>query len=484
MVTSIGPRRLASLVGEFDRHPAYAGLAASLRLLIGDGRIPHGTRLPSERELTDPLGVSRTTVTRAYAELRERGYVVARQGSGTFTRIPGGPARAPDRVLTPRRKDAAGVDLSCAASAAVPGLMPAVESAVAELPAYLAGHGYYPAGLPELQARIAEHYASRGLPTSPEQVMVTPGALAAAAVVAGALVARGDRVLVESPGYPNSERSFAASGARVVTSRVDEAGWDLDALTAAMRRSRPRVASLVVDFHNPTGHLMSDAERERVAVAAARSGTTLLADECHCLLALDDVPAVRPLAAHAESAGAEAVSVGGASKSFWGGLRVGWLRAPERLMPRLTEARLTLDLGVPLLEQLVLARVLRDPLPLLAAQRQRLREQRDALAAALTEQVPTWTFRPPEGGLTLWCRLPEPLAAELAMQAGARGVHVVPGPVFAAEGGLASYVRIPYTRPVEELRHAVDVLAEAWAVTLMAQEAGGGPRPGPRPMVA
>ena len=69
--------------------------------LIGDGRISLGTRLPSERELTDALGVSRTTVTRAYAALRDAGYAEARQGSGTFTRVPGGRSRAHDRALMP-----------------------------------------------------------------------------------------------------------------------------------------------------------------------------------------------------------------------------------------------------------------------------------------------------------------------------------------------------------------------------------------------
>ena len=60
--------------------------------------------LGGERELTDALGVSRTTVTRAYAQLRESGYAVARQGAGTFTRVPGGRARTRDRALTPDQR--------------------------------------------------------------------------------------------------------------------------------------------------------------------------------------------------------------------------------------------------------------------------------------------------------------------------------------------------------------------------------------------
>src|SRR3546814_4036748 len=100
MSRNVSAARVATLVGDFDRSPAYTGLADALRLLIAEGRIPHDTRLPSERDLTNAIRVSRTTVTKAYAELRDKGYAVPRHSSGTFTRIPGGPSRAPERNLT------------------------------------------------------------------------------------------------------------------------------------------------------------------------------------------------------------------------------------------------------------------------------------------------------------------------------------------------------------------------------------------------
>src|SRR3954447_8741442 len=120
MSSQIGATRAATLVGDFDRSPAYAGLAEALVLLIGDGRIALGTRLPSERELTEALGVSRTTVTRAYAALADAGYAEARRGAGTFTRVPGGRTRAYDRALLPRPGGGEAIDLSCAAASGPP----------------------------------------------------------------------------------------------------------------------------------------------------------------------------------------------------------------------------------------------------------------------------------------------------------------------------------------------------------------------------
>ena len=263
----ISAQRVATLAADFPRSPAYLGLAESLRVLIGDGRIGLGVRLPSERDLTGALDVSRTTVTRAYEVLRESGYAEARRGSGTFTTVPGGQRRAHDRALLPGIGGEDVIDLNCAAHSAPPGLVEAYQRATEALPAYLSGPGYFPLGVPALQARIAAAYDARGVPTVPEQIMVTAGALAAASVVAQAFTASGDRVVVESPTYPNATQAVRHAGARLVPAVVDPDGWDLDALGATLRQSSPKLAYLIPDFQNPTGHLMPEAQREELAVA-------------------------------------------------------------------------------------------------------------------------------------------------------------------------------------------------------------------------
>jgi DNA-binding transcriptional MocR family regulator len=459
----ISSSRVANLVEGFHRSPAYAGLAEALRVLIGDGRITLDTRLPSERDLAEALGVSRTTATRAYALVVEQGYAEARRGAGTFTRLPGRRAQTRaqtlDRVLLPGPDDADALDLNCAAPSSPPGLARAYEDAAAELPAYFSGHGYFPAGLPRLQQAIAASYETRGLPTSPDQILVTAGALSATAIAAQALTGPGDRVLVESPGYPNATLAIKSAGARLVPSAVDPDGWDLDAVVATVRAAAPRVAYVIPDFHNPTGALMGDEDRERYAAALRQTRTVAVVDESHVLLALEGQQMPRPFAAYADGA----ISVGSSSKAFWGGLRLGWLRAPAALLERVTRARLGLDLGSPVLEQLVLAHLLEDPTAVLESRRAGLREQRDALAAAVRERLPDWRFRLPEGGLALWCELPESLGTCVTTDAERRGVIVAPGPVFAPEGGLDRFVRIPFTRPVADLERAVDVLADAWA---------------------
>ena len=110
---------------------------------------------------------------------------------------------------------------------------------------------------------------------------------------------------------------------------------------------------------------------------------------------------------------ADAFTIGSASKLCWGGLRVGWIRAPREHIERLIATRVQMDLGSSLFDQLVVAEML-DAHGALAARRAQMRERRDTLAQALREHLPDWRFRLPEGGLSLWVRMPHGSATQLA----------------------------------------------------------------------
>ena len=91
---------------------------------------------------------------------------------------------------------------------------------------------------------------------------------------------------MDTPGYPNAAERFRSAGARLATAEVDPDRWDLDAAAARVRQVSPRLAYLIPDFHNPTGLLMSDAERERYAAQLRRAHVTAIVDESHQMLAL------------------------------------------------------------------------------------------------------------------------------------------------------------------------------------------------------
>ncbi|GAA2776094.1 PLP-dependent aminotransferase family protein [Nonomuraea dietziae] len=420
-------------------------------------------RLPAERELAAALDVSRATVTAVYDLLRESGFARSRQGSGTWTALPEG--RAPSGVSRLLGSRDSAIDLARAAPA-LPGavLADALAQVGPELVEQAGSPGYHPYGLPELRAAVAERFTLRGLATVPEQILVTSGAQHALTLVLGLLCRAGDRVVVESPSYPNALEAMRRARLRAVSVPVGDGGWDVEIVESTLGQVVPQLAYLIPDFHNPTGCLMPEGERGRVLRAAQRCGAWLVVDETLAELALDGA-APSPFACHAPSGGSgQVITIGSMSKTHWGGLRIGWLRAPSQLVTELAGQRVATDMGGSVLDQLLALVLLGRGGELLPSRLERLREQRAALVAALGEHVPQWSWRVPAGGLSLWVDLGEPVASALAERALDYGVRIEGGAYFAADPGVFEQrLRIPYTVPADVLGEAVRRLAAAVA---------------------
>jgi DNA-binding transcriptional MocR family regulator len=447
-------RQLGSWRAETHGEAAYRQLARALRLLILDGRLGLGVRLPGERELAQALGLSRTTLAGAYNQLRDEGYLVSRQGSGSVTRIPGGRNAPPESLEADSGEDP--IDWTAAALPAPENIWHAYEDALHQLPAWLPGIGYEAMGIPRLRQAIADDYARRGCPTRPEQIMVTSGAASGFALLLRLLAGPGDRIVVDHPTYHNALAAMRRTNCVPVPVGLPETGWDMEAFHAAMRQTGPRLAYVIADFHNPTGRCMDAAARAALVAVAERTRTPLVIDETMADIGIDgDAPP--PVAAH-DRAGTTVVSIGSASKRFWGGLRIGWIRADEQMIAALARIRVTLDLATPVMEQLATATLLRsdagvDP------RRALLRDRRDHLLSLLGRHLPHWHVPSPPGGLSLWAEMPRPEASALAAMAQGEGLRIVPGPRFGMDGAFERYVRLPFTLPQDRLDIAVERLA-------------------------
>ena len=242
-IISIGARRLATLLPALQLAPGplYLALADSITALVRDGRLAPDTRLPSERELATELQLSRATVTAAYDQLRERGLLASRTGAGSFVTIPATAVRrgrqiSPIGWARPVLEAGESIDLTCAAMPAPDGVLErAFAAAAPRLTALASGAGYDPMGLPELRAAIAERFTARGVATSPDQILITSGALHAFDLLLRVLTGPGDRVLTELPSYPGALDAIRTNGARVVpTSLARSGGWDVAAMQAAL----------------------------------------------------------------------------------------------------------------------------------------------------------------------------------------------------------------------------------------------------------
>jgi DNA-binding transcriptional MocR family regulator len=445
--------RLAELLGDWRQGgPAHERLAATVRSLILDGRIALQSRLPPERALAGAVGCSRATVTFAYNRLREEGYIESRQGAGSWVALPGGHRAATDTLLP-----GVGLEMRIAALPAPPALDDIARTAVGDLPRWLDHHGYDPLGLPPLREAIAARYTARGLPTRPEQIIVTNGALQAIDLTVRTVLRRGQKVLVEIPSYPAALDALRAADARPVAVPVAASGWDLGMLQAVAREQEPALAYLIPDHHNPTGAVMDTPSRRRALHELDRAGSHVVIDETFSELWLDG-PATAP---PAPVASAHTVVVGSLSKAVWGGLRIGWARAEPTLIRRLATARATTDLASPVLEQIIATHVLREMDAIMDERRALVRVRRAALADALAAGLPEWSFSMPTGGLFIWAELPGAISTSLAVRAAEHGLQITPGPRFGEAGLLERFVRLPFALAPEQLERAVAILARS-----------------------
>ncbi|MFE1430756.1 PLP-dependent aminotransferase family protein [Streptomyces fungicidicus] len=263
-------------------------------------------------------------------------------------------------------------------------------------------------GEPALRAALAERTTTRGLPTTPDDLLVTTGSQQALSLLATALVEPGDTVLVENPCYLAALQAFALAGARVVAVPGDEHGIDPQALDDLVARERPKLLYTVPTFQNPTGRTLPAARRAAVAEVAARRGLWIVEDDPYGELRYAGTR-VPWIAAHP---GAEdrTVLLGSFSKVMAPGLRLGWLRAPAGLRRACAVAKQAADLHTPTVNQLAAARYLADND--LDAHVARVAAvygtRRDAMLAGLPDALPdgsAWTR--PDGGMFLWARLPD-----------------------------------------------------------------------------
>jgi DNA-binding transcriptional MocR family regulator len=443
-----------------------------MQTAIGMGSVPPGVRLPAERELAQALKLSRTTVVTAYDALRDEGWVESRQGSGTYVC-----ARSP--IVSAARHAAQANSLAASPLLGLFSYDPgsAIDMALGtpfpltvlpkdlfRLPeedhaALLHDRLYHPLGLPALRAAIAARYSQTGLPTKPEQVLVTNGAQQAISLGAALYVQRGDTVLIEDPTYFGALDAFRTMGARLASVSVDKDGVPAALLRERLRVTAARLIYMTPTFQNPTGTIVPVAARRAIARVSEELAAPLIDDESLSDLAFEGrVPL--PLAAYSETA--PILTVGSLSKLIWPGLRVGWIRAAEATVERLARIKTSMELGSALWTQAVAVRLI-GSIPLAQKlRREQLLPRRELLAGLLRKRLPDWEFQLPAGGLFLWVRLPSGDTREFSQVALRHGVVILPGSAASAAEAQTRYLRLPFLAEPETLRAGVERLAAAW----------------------
>jgi DNA-binding transcriptional MocR family regulator len=444
------------------RGPLYRQLADAIVALAEAGSLEHGMRLPSERALADRLRVSRNTVTAAYQRLHDIGWLEMRRGSAPRlgVRSRGAEALGPhvrlSRILAGREPALVAFNM------ASPPPAPVVERALADPSAFLgapvvAGTGYAPLGDIDFARAVTDHLRAQGIAAEPDEVVVTSGGQQAVWLAVTSIGGASPLIALEAVTYPGVFDAIQAIGGKPLALPMGPDGLDAAQAVALLEAAHPSAAYLTT-FQNPTGTALGEEAAARIVHAAAACGTTIIDDRTLGDLAMDGRRR-SPLASF-PGAG-PVITIGGLSKVFWGGLRLGWLHTNATLAAQLRHRRAAMDLGGPAFLQRIGAVLLADHFESTLAWRiGRLRESLEQARRAIAEEELDWEYRAPAGGPCLWLRLPGRSGERFAQRAAAAGAPVAPGSAFEALPGVATdRFRLPYYLPAQEIRRGIKLLA-------------------------
>jgi DNA-binding transcriptional MocR family regulator len=489
--------------------PLYVQLRDQLRALVHSGELRSGDRIPASRELAGQLGVHRTTVANAYAELESEGLISGHVGRGTY--ICGSPVK---QFSPPPRTNGNGGSMRWEALFAddrgeesLSRMMPEVPPGAIAFTVARPQAEYFPLeefrrcandvlrrdggrilqlgptdGYEPLRKELIELFRGEGLVVRGEQLLISDGCQQAIDLVCKAFLRPGDSVALENPGYPGAIAIFA--GARVRTlavsvetdpARTGHVGLDVDNLETVLLQNRVKFLLITPDFHNPTGTVLPLAERRRLLEIAGHYQVPVIEDGIYARLRLrgNAIPSLKTL----DTAG-NVIHLDSFSKTAFPGLRVGWCIGPESAIERLRLVKQSTDLHTDQLSQATMAEFMRRGYFArhLVRMRKLYLNRLAAMEEALERHMPdgtSWTH--PEGGMSLWVTLPSGFdAGELLIHARERGILFLPGRYFQSQQPRPNTLRLGFAA-VDEKRIAqgIEKLAGLLESELRKRQRGG-----------
>jgi len=473
--------------------PLYQQIERYLRQNILSGNLLPETRLPSTRRLAESLGISRITVTNAYAELESNGLIYSREGSGTYVMAPVSPSlpqennadiswplwqqgvKMPENLSQPLypaqlSQQPSHPDPISFTGVGDPREFPlkdfykAIQAVIRRDGIAALEYGEFEGGYRPLRETISHILASQGIRANPDNTLITSGSQQALALVCQLLLKPGDAILVEKPSYNFALALFQALNLKIIGVPMDEWGMRVEFVETLLQQHHPKLLYTIPNFQNPTGICLSSARRRELVVLANRYNIPILEDDFAGDLRYEGraQPAIKAL-----DPNGSVIYVGTFSKMLMPGLRVGFLVADGPIFSQLVGYKRVIDLATSTLIQRGL-----DEYVTVGRYQAHLRrscrvyrKRRDAMLSAIKRYLPPDVrVNPPQGGLFIWLQLPENLSSlELLPLAAEQGVEFAPGGIFflnRSEG--KAYVRLNFaTQTPEDIEQGIQGLGVA-----------------------
>ncbi|HEI8864571.1 PLP-dependent aminotransferase family protein [Serratia sp. AKBS12] len=429
----------------------YEQLAQQIREQIQNRVWRAGDKLPSLRESGKRAGLSLMTVVQSYQLLESQGWIVARPQSGYYVAARPQPlpqAERGEKLLLSEQvdinafifdvlqacKDPDIVPFGSAFPDATLFVQPKLARALSSVARKFTPHSSLanlPPGNDALRRNIAQRYALSGMQVSPDEIVITAGAMESLSLSLQAVTQPGDYVAIESPAFYGALQALERLRLKAVAIATHpQYGIDLVSLEQALAQYPIKACWLMTQFQNPQGASMPAANKQRLVTMLRQRQIALIEDDVYGELYFS---AERPLPAKALDSDGHILHCSSFSKCLAPGFRVGWVAAGQHA-PQIQRLQLMSTVSASVPTQLAIADYLLHGGydTHLRRLRRLLAQRQSAMRQAIAQYFPpTVKVSQPDGGYFLWLELEPSLSAmELYQRALALGVSIAPGRMF------------------------------------------------------
>lgn len=472
--------------------PIYIQIKNEIREMIYSGTLPKGFSLPSERKLAEELGVSRSTVIKAYEELKALGLLDSHMGKGTKVIIenynkaldtekhtlPLSWYQFFDSNIAPAN-DHTIIDMidmiECknaiyfSGGVADPELYPVdtirklqenlYTKSGKDMLNYNAVEGYYP-----LRESISQSMKLRHISASPKEIMILSGSMQGMDFITRTFITPRDVVIVEEPTFMGAIQSFKIAGAKVIGVPMDEEGIKTDILEILLNKYKPKFIYTIPTFQNPSGTLMSLKRRYEFLELAYKYQVPIIEDDPYGELRYEGnpIPSLKALDQYGY-----VIYLSTFSKTLFSGMRVGWIVAPSPVIKKFSIIKQMTDLHTNVPSQYILDSFLREGLyeDHIKTVCKEYSHKRDVMVKALDKKKNLGiSFRIPQGGYYIWCKIPDEIQQpQLLIKSSHKGIVYAPGnPFYPEESDGNNYIRLNFTfENTKNISNGINRLLEA-----------------------
>jgi DNA-binding transcriptional MocR family regulator len=460
----------------------YEQVAGEIAGLVEQGTFRAGDRLPSIRQLSTRFDVSINTVMQAYALLEDKRIILARPQSGYYVRSRVPEIREPDlqsrSVIAPAtitisdlchqimrnmmRRDLLSLGSAIPSAQNLP--IDKLNRIMATELRKCGDHAVLyqmPPGYERLRVQIARRALMAGISSGPDDILVTSGCVEAVFLALRTTCHAGDTIAVESPFYFNFMQMIAELGLKALEiPATPREGISIEALRYAIEQGKISACLVITNFSNPLGSLMPDERKQELVELLSRHEIPLIEDDIYGDLTFGNE---RPTAAKSFDRSDLVIYCSSFTKTIAPGYRVGWAIA-GRFQAEMERLKLMMNIASSSPPQLAMAEFLAT-----GGYDHHLRSIRrvharniSQMAEAVARYFPVGTrMTHPAGGFILWVEMPEGIdAIQLYHRALAKGISIVPGPLFSLSGKYSHHIRLSAAQWDEKIEQGIMTLGK------------------------